>query len=103
MGVTIAFAMECFQKKIITEKDTDGIDLSWGNVDALFKLIELIAHNQGFGKILGQGCQKAAELFGHDSDRFALHVKGLEISTVDPRAYMGWALGYAVSSREPII
>ena len=99
VGVTIAFAMECFQKKIITEKDTDGIDLSWGKVDALFKLIELIAHNQGFGKILGQGCQKAAELFGHDSDRFALHVKGLEISTVDPRAYMGWALGYAVSSR----
>jgi aldehyde:ferredoxin oxidoreductase len=99
VGVTIAFAMECFQKKIITEKDTDGLDLSWGNVDTLFKLIELIAHNQGFGKILGQGCKKAAEIFGHDSDRFALHVKGLEISTVDPRAYMGWALAYAVSPR----
>ena len=99
VGVTIAFAMECFQKKIITEKDTDGLDLSWGNVDTLFKLIELIAHNRGFGKILGQGCRKAAEIFGHDSERFALHVKGLEISTVDPRAYMGWALGYAVSAR----
>lgn len=99
VGVTIAFAMECFQKGIITKKDTDGIELTWGNTDALFKLIDLIAHNEGFGKILGQGCKKVAQYFGHDSERFALHVKGLEISTVDPRAYQGWALGYAVASR----
>jgi aldehyde:ferredoxin oxidoreductase len=99
VGVTIAFAMECFQKGIITAKDTGGIHLTWGNVDALLQLIEMIALHQGFGKILGQGSKKAAEYFGHDSERFALHVKGLEISTVDPRAYQGWALGYAVASR----
>ena len=99
VGVTIAFAMECFQKGIITTKETGGIELSWGNGDALLKLIDMMAHNQGIGKILGQGCKKAAEYFGHDSEKFALHVKGLEISTVDPRAYQGWALGYAVASR----
>lgn len=99
VGVTIAFAMECFQKGIITTRDTGGIELTWGNGDALLQLIDMIAHNQGIGKILGQGCKTAAEYFGHDSDRFALHVKGLEISTVDPRAYQGWALGYAVASR----
>ena len=99
VGVTIAFAMECYQKKIITKKDTDGIEMTWGNGDALLKLIEMIANNQGFGKILGQGCKRAAECFGQDSEKFALHVKGLEISTVDPRAYQGWALGYAVASR----
>ena len=53
----------------------------------------------GFGRIIGQGVKRAAEQFGQGSDRFAYHVKGLEISTVDPRAYAGWALGYAVSAR----
>jgi aldehyde:ferredoxin oxidoreductase len=99
VGVTIAFAMECFQKGIITTKETGGIELTWGNGDVLLQLIDMIAHNQGIGKILGQGCKTAAEYFGHDSERFALHVKGLEISTVDPRAYQGWALSYAVASR----
>ncbi|MDH4267409.1 MAG: aldehyde ferredoxin oxidoreductase family protein, partial [Deltaproteobacteria bacterium] len=99
VGVTVAFAMECFQKGIITKKDTEGIELTWGNVDALLQLIERIAFNRGFGRILGQGCKKAAEVFGQGSERFAFQVKGLEISTVDPRAYQGWALGYAVASR----
>ncbi len=53
----------------------------------------------GFGRIIGQGVRRMAEYFGQGSDRFAYHVKGLEISTVDPRAYAGWALGYAVSAR----
>jgi len=99
VGVTIAFAMECFQKRIITTRETGGIELTWGNVDTLLRLIEMIAYRQGFGEILSQGCKKAAERLGHGSEKFALHVKGLEISTVDPRAYQGWALGYAVAAR----
>jgi aldehyde:ferredoxin oxidoreductase len=99
VGVTIAFAMECFQKGILSKQDTGGIELTWGNVDALLQLTEMMAFNRGFGQILAQGCRKAAEVFGQESERFALHVKGLEISTVDPRAYQGWALGYAVASR----
>jgi aldehyde:ferredoxin oxidoreductase len=99
VGVTIAFAMECFEKGIITTRDTGGMELRWGDGDVILKLIDLIAHNQGVGKILGQGTKKAAERFGHESEKFALQVKGLEISTVDPRGYQAWALQYAVSSR----
>ena len=99
VGVSIAFAMECFQKGIITTKDTGGIALEWGSRDALFQMIEMMAHNRGFGEIIGQGVKRAAAYFGQDSEKFALHVKGLEISTVDPRAYQGWALQYAVASR----
>ena len=99
VGVSIAFAMECFQKGIITKKDTGGMALDWGDTDALFRMIELMAYNRGFGEIIGQGVKQAAAYFGHESDKFALHVKGLEISTVDPRAYQGWALQYAVASR----
>ena len=99
VGVSIAFAMECYQKGIITAKDTGGMELTWGNGEVILRLIEMIAHNEGIGRILGQGVKRMAEQFGQDSDRFAYHVKGLEISTVDPRAYQGWALGYAVASR----
>jgi len=99
VGVSIAFAMECYQKGIITARDADGMELTWGNGDVILRLIKQIAHNEGIGKILGQGVKRAAEYFGQGSDRFAFHVKGLEVSTVDPRAYQGWALGYAVSAR----
>ncbi len=98
-GVTVAFAMECFQKGILTTRETGGLDFTWGNGETLLKLIEMMSLNEGLGKILGQGCRRAAEAFGHDSERFALQVKGLEISTVDPRAYQGWALAYAVAAR----
>jgi aldehyde:ferredoxin oxidoreductase len=91
--------MECYQKGIVTAKDTGGMELTWGNGDVILRLIEMIAHNRGIGKILGQGVRYAAGYFGHDSDRFAFHVKGLEISTVDPRAYQGWGLQYAVAAR----
>ncbi len=99
VGVSIAFAMECWQKGIITAKDTGGLELKWGAGDVILRLIDMIANDEGIGRILGQGVKRMAEQFGHESDRFAYHVKGLEISTVDPRAYQGWALGYAVSAR----
>ena len=99
VGVSIAFAMECYQKGIITAKDTGGMELTWGSGGVILRLIDMIARSEGIGKILGQGVKRMAEAFGQDSDRFAYHVKGLEISTVDPRAYQGWALGYAVSAR----
>jgi aldehyde:ferredoxin oxidoreductase len=75
------------------------MELTWGSGGVILRLIDMIARSEGIGKILGQGVKRMAEAFGQDSDRFAYHVKGLEISTVDPRAYQGWALGYAVSAR----
>ena len=98
-GLAIAFAMECFQKKIISEKDTGGLKLEWGSDEAIMELLRMIANGKGIGKILGQGTKISAEHFGGGSEKFALHVKNLEISTVDPRIFPGWALGYAVASR----
>jgi len=98
-GLAIAFAMECFQKKIITESDTGGLILEWGSERAISELLRMIAAGEGIGKILGQGVQKAAQHFGGGSEKFALHVHNLEISTVDPRIMQAWALGYVTSSR----
>jgi aldehyde:ferredoxin oxidoreductase len=98
-GLAIAFAMECYQRKIITSKDIDGIELEWGNDEAVMELLGQMARGEGLGKILGQGTQHAARKLGGGSEKFALQVKNLEISTVDPRVFPGWALGYAVASR----
>lgn len=98
-GLAIAFAMECYQREIITSKDIDGIELEWGNDEAVMELLGQMARGEGLGKILGQGTQHAARKLGGGSEKFALQVKNLEISTVDPRVFPGWALGYAVASR----
>lgn len=98
-GLAIAFAMECFQRKIITVSDTNGLKLEWGSERAISELLRMIAAGEGIGRILGQGVQKAAEHFGGGSEKFALHVHNLEISTVDPRVMQAWALGYVTSSR----
>ena len=99
LGVAIAFAMECYQKNIITEKDAGGLNLEWGNEEAISELSRMIAYGEGIGKILGQGVKKAADRFGGGSEKFALHVKNLEVSTVDARIMPACALQYAVSSR----
>ena len=98
-GLAIAFAMECYQREIISLKDTGGLELQWGNDEAILGLLKQMARAEGLGKILGQGTQRAARHIGGDSERFALQVKNLEISTVDPRVFPAWALGYAVASR----
>ncbi len=98
-GLAIAFAMECYQRKIISDQETGELPLEWGSGEAIRKLLHMIAHGEGIGGILGKGTRKAAEYFGGGSERFALQVKNLEISTVDPRIMPAWALGYAVASR----
>jgi len=98
-GLAIAFAMECFQRGILTPEATGGLKLEWGNDDAVMELLAQMAQARGLGKILGQGTQRAARNFGGGSEKFALQVKNLEISTVDPRVFPAWALGYAVASR----
>lgn len=95
----IAFAFECYQRHLITAEDTGGIELAWGNADAVHTLIHLMAHNKGFGKLLGRGVKAMASEIGGGSENFALHVKGQEITNTDPRAVKSWGLAYAVSSR----
>jgi aldehyde:ferredoxin oxidoreductase len=98
-GVTIAFAMECYEKGLITLADTGGIDLSWGRVDSIIKLLHQIAARQGFGNLLADGVQRAAKVIGRGAEDFAMHVKGLEFALHEPRGKQGQALSYATSNR----
>lgn len=78
-GATIGFAMECFENGIITSEDVGDLDLSFGNVEPMLKLIEMIAHRQGIGDLLGEGSARAAERLGDGAEKYAMHVKGQEL------------------------
>ena len=94
----IGWAMECYEKHILNESDTDGLSLTWGNTEAILELTRRIAYREGFGKVLGEGCARAAQLLGKDSEYFALHVKGQDLYEAI-RSAIGWALGTCVSTR----
>jgi aldehyde:ferredoxin oxidoreductase len=79
-GGAIAWAMECYEKGLLTKKDTDGLDLRFGNVAAVFDLIEKIARRQGIGALLAGGVKRAAKIVGKGSEKFAIQVKGMEQS-----------------------
>ena len=98
-GVAIAFAMECYEKGIITKKDTEGIDLTWGNHKAMIQLIEKIAYRKGFGDVLAEGVKRAAEKIGKGAEKFAVHIKGQEVPMHEPRGKKGLAISYATSNR----
>lgn len=97
VGTIIAFAMDCFENGIITENDTDGIKLNFGNADAMVKLVEMIARRQGIGDLLAEGVKRAAEKIGKNASEFAMHIKGQEFPMHEPRYKPGMGLGYAVS------
>jgi aldehyde:ferredoxin oxidoreductase len=97
-GVTIGFAMELFEKGILTTKDTGGLELKFGNHEAMVKLIEMIAFRQGLGDLLSDGVRVAAKKIGKGSERFALHVKGLELPAYDVRAAKAQGLNWATSA-----
>lgn len=100
LGFSLAYAFECYEKGIITKEDTDGLELTWGNTNAMFAMIHKIAYREGLGRILAEGPKRAAEIIGKGSERFALHVKGLSAPFIDdPRAWQGAGLAYAVASR----
>lgn len=97
-GACIAFAMECFEKGLITRDDTDGLELTWGNQLALMELLRKIGEREGFGELLGEGVKKAAEQIGGTAPGYAMHVKGLEFPAHEPRSLASHALGYATGS-----
>jgi len=96
-GVTISFAMECFEHGLLTKEDTDGMDLSFGNAESMVKMVELIGERRGIGNLLAEGSMRVAEHIGNGAEEFAVHVKGQEVPMHDPRLKRGEALGYAVS------
>lgn len=99
-GDTVAFAMECFQEGILTEKDTDGLNLRFGDVDSFLEMTRRIAMREGdLADILAEGTKRAAEKIGQGSERFAMHVKGGEMTAGDPRGMPVRAVSYATSTR----
>jgi aldehyde:ferredoxin oxidoreductase len=97
-GECISWAMELYERGLLTREEADGLDLSWGNGEAILTLIEKIANRDGFGDILADGSRAAAEKLGRGVD-LTMQVKGLDIIMADPRGLKGFGLGYAVSSR----
>jgi aldehyde:ferredoxin oxidoreductase len=98
-GGVIAFAMDLFDRGMLTKKDTGGLPLRWGDGIVMETLIRQICDLSGFGKILAQGVRGAAQSIGGGAQAFAPHVKGLELTAYHPNHLLGAALGYAVSSR----
>ncbi|MBD3202890.1 aldehyde ferredoxin oxidoreductase [Candidatus Woesearchaeota archaeon] len=95
-GVTVAWAMECYEKGIFTKQDTDGLELNFGNADAMIELIERIGNREGeFAKMLGEGSKLAAQKTGKDTINFAMQIKGLETSAYPFRVMQTGALGHA--------
>jgi aldehyde:ferredoxin oxidoreductase len=96
-GAVIAFAMECFENGILTEADTEGRSIKFGDVEAMVWLIRRIAAREGIGEVLSLGVKKAAERIGRGADRYAFHIKGQELAFHDGRGKTGMGLGFALS------
>ncbi|ADL07164.1 aldehyde ferredoxin oxidoreductase family protein [Thermosediminibacter oceani] len=99
-GMSIGFAMECYEKGLLTDKDTEGMPLRWGDGEVVVKLVEKIAHREGIGEFLAQGVKRMAEQLGPEAEELAVHVKGLEAPAHEPRSESKvLAIQYAVSPR----
>ncbi|MDA8228124.1 MAG: aldehyde ferredoxin oxidoreductase family protein [Desulfitobacterium hafniense] len=96
-GATVSMAMECFEQGIITKEDTGGIDLSFGNGEALISVLKQIIFREGIGDILAEGSKLAAIKFG--APDLAMQVKGMEFATYEPRGAKGMGLSYAVCTK----
>src|SRR5512136_2697997 len=100
IGVVVAFAMDCYEHGVITKEQTDGIDLRFGNAEALIAIINKIGKREGWlGNALAEGVAKAAEIIGGEAPKYACHIKGLELPGYDLRTLKTAALGFSVSFR----
>jgi aldehyde:ferredoxin oxidoreductase len=100
VGGTIALAIDCYESGIISNQDTNGLELKWGNADAIIELVHKIARREGIGDILAEGAKIAANKFGKGAEQLAIHVGGQLIPMHDPRRAAGWGAVY-VSDPSP--
>ena len=96
-GMTIAFAMECFEEGHLTKKDTDGLDLRFGSGEALLEMIGKIAFRRGFGALLAEGSYRAAKTIGKGAERFAMTVKKQAFAMHEPRGKNNIGFAFALS------
>lgn len=97
-GITIGFAMECFEKGLISQKDTDGIELRFGDDGAMVAMLKKLVNREGFGERLAKGTRRLSEEI-RGSAAFAMHVKGLEFGGYECRGLYGQALQFAIDNR----
>jgi aldehyde:ferredoxin oxidoreductase len=95
-GGTIAFAIECYENQLIGRADTDGLELTWGNHDAIVGMTDKLCKREGFGDVLADGVVAAAARIGRGSEEFAVHVGGQELAMHDPKVFPGLAVTYQV-------
>lgn len=98
-GANIAFLMDCFDNGLISKEQTGDLDLSWGNQDALPKLVKQIALREGIGKLVANGVASAATQIGEEAGELAVHVKGLEGPAHDPRSGKTLGVSYGTANR----
>lgn len=95
-GNVVGFAMECYERGKITKKDTEELELTFGNHEAQIELLKKIAKREGIGAILADGVVRAAEKI-KGAKKYAMHVKGLELPAYDPRKAIGQGLAFAIA------
>lgn len=100
-GNLIQWAMECYERGVITKDQAGGLHLEWGNGEAIVEMVKKIAFRQGLGNLLAEGVKRASERIGQGSEKWAIQSKGLEQSRVETRAAFGYALAFAVNPRGP--
>jgi aldehyde:ferredoxin oxidoreductase len=99
-GSVIAFAMECREKGLLSEKDLDGVNLAFGNPEGMVEMVKRIAYRQGeLAGLLGEGSREASRVIGHGAEEYVAQIKGLEFAMHDPRFSWGHALSYPTSNR----
>lgn len=96
-GATIAFAMECFENGLLTTRDTDGLELRFGNANAMLEVLKKIVLKEGIGELLSEGSKRAAEQIGQNAEAFLIQVKGYELAMHDPRLKQGQAINCCVN------
>jgi len=97
-GATVAFAVECYENGIISEEDTDGIELKWGNHQAVVAVTEKLAKREGIGAFLADGTKEAAERIGKNSKQYAMHIGGQEVPYHDPKTEPQFAVSYKIDA-----
>jgi len=99
VGVVVSWAMECYERGILSQEECDGLELKFGNADAAMELLGKIAHRDGIGNLLAEGVRIASAKLGRGSEHFAMHSKGLELPGYDVRSLQTFAVGLAVGTR----
>jgi aldehyde:ferredoxin oxidoreductase len=98
-GVIAGFAMDCYERGILTQSDFGGVDAKFGNAEAMVRIVDMMGKREGIGDVLADGVKFAAEKIGKGSDKLACHIKGVEVTGYDLRCLKTAALGFAVSFR----